>query len=54
MKHIIDAWLEQDKCGSQKQRHTGQRIYERLCDEHGFTSSVTAVRRYIQEAKQYS
>ena len=30
MKHIIDAWLEQDKVGRPKQRHSGQRIFDRL------------------------
>ncbi len=49
--HIIDAWLEQDKHGHPKQRHTGQRIYERLRDEHNFKGSATAVRRYIRESK---
>jgi len=54
VKHIIDAWLEQDKLGRPKQRHTGQRIFERLCDEHDFKGSVTTVRRYIQEFKQHT
>jgi len=54
VKHIIDAWLEQDKHGHPKQRHTGQRIWERLCDEHKFKGSATAVRRYIRESKQYA
>lgn len=42
---IIDARLEQDKLGHPKQRHTGQRIFERLRDEHKFRGSVTTVRR---------
>jgi len=54
VKHIIDAWLEQEKLGRPKQRHTGQRVYERLCDELNFKDSATAVRRYIRESKQYS
>jgi len=45
---IIDAWLEQDKSRPRKQRHSGQRIYERLCEEYGFQGSVSAVRRYIR------
>jgi len=53
-KHIIDAWLEQDKLGRRKQTHTGQRIFERLRDEHNFKGSVTTVRRYVQEIKQYT
>jgi len=40
VKHIVDAWIEQDKHGRPKQRHTGQRIYERLRDEHNFKGSA--------------
>jgi len=54
VKHIIDAWLEQDKGQRPKQRHTGQRIYERLRDDHNFKGSPAAVRRYIREARQRS
>jgi transposase len=32
VRHIIDAWLEQNKHTRPKQRQTGQRIYERLRD----------------------
>lgn len=48
---IVDAWREQDKTQPPKQRHTAQRIYERLRDEHGFTGSASAVRRYISKRK---
>ena len=44
---IIDAWLEQDRQRPAKQRHTAQRIYERLRDEHGFKGSASTVRRYV-------
>ena len=37
VKHIIDAWLEQNKYVRPKQRQTGQRIYERLRDEYAFS-----------------
>src|SRR6476646_6852831 len=40
---IIDAWLEEDQRRPRKQRHTAQRIYERLCSEHQFTGSVGTV-----------
>ena len=33
---IIDRWLEGDKNNPKKQRHTARRIYNRLCQEHGF------------------
>ncbi len=40
VRHIVDAWLEDDKQRPRKQRHSAQRIYERLCDDHGFTGTV--------------
>ncbi len=48
---IVDAWRDQDKTRPPKQRHTAQRIYERLRDEHGFTGSASAVRRYVCKLK---
>jgi transposase len=48
---IIDAWLEQDLTRPRKQRHTGERIYERLRDEHGYTGHPSTVRRYVGQAK---
>jgi len=44
---IIDAWLETDESRPRKQRHTAQRIYERLRDEHGYAGSASSVRRYV-------
>ena len=40
---IIDAILEADRAPDVpvKQRHTAHRIFERLCDEHGFTGGYT-------------
>lgn len=35
--HIIDAWLEQNRKARRKQKLTAMRVYERLCDEYGFT-----------------
>ena len=49
---IIDAWVEADGQQPRKQRHTGTRIYERLRDEYGFTGSLSAVRRYLDQRKQ--
>ena len=48
---IVDAWLEQDKQRPRKQRHTAQRVYERLRDEHDFKGSSSTVRRYMQKRK---
>src|ERR1700733_14069549 len=33
---VIEQWLESDKSAPPKQRHTAQRIYERLRDEQEF------------------
>ena len=49
---IIDAWLEQDQSRPRKQRHTAQRIYERLRDEHGMPGSASSVRRYVAWRKR--
>lgn len=48
---IVDAWLEQDKDQPLKQRHTAERVYQRLLSEHGFQGSASNVRRYVREAK---
>ncbi len=34
-----------------KQRHTAQRIFERLRDEHGFTGGYTIVKDYVRERR---
>ncbi|MFQ5464036.1 MAG: IS21 family transposase [Phycisphaerae bacterium] len=52
VRPIIDAWLEEDLSRPVKQRHTAQRIYERLVDEHGFAGDVTTVRRHVRQWKQ--
>ena len=52
VKHIIDAWREEDHKRPRKQRHTGQRIFERLKDEHNFKGSASAVRRYVADCEQ--
>jgi hypothetical protein len=38
----IDAWLEEDQSRPRKQRHTAERIYERLRAEHGYARRVGA------------
>jgi len=54
VRPIIDAWLEVDRTGHRKQRHTGQRIYERLRDEYRFDGHPSTVRRYVREAKRHA
>ncbi len=52
VSHIIDAWLDEDKNRPRKQRHTAQRIFERLRDEHSFKGSSSSVRRFVAYRKQ--
>ena len=46
----IDALLDADRGEHKKQRHTAQRIFERLRDERGFSGGYTIVREYVAEA----
>ncbi|KPP85083.1 MAG: transposase [Rhodobacteraceae bacterium HLUCCA08] len=49
---IIDQILEADRALPKKQRHTAQRIFERLRDEYGFSGGITIVTDYIREKKR--
>ena len=49
---IIDAILAADKDRPKKQRHTSKRIFERLCDEHGFKGRITIVKYYVADWRQ--
>lgn len=46
----IDAILEGDRNVHKKQRHTAQRIFDRLRDERGFSGRYTIVREYVAQA----
>ncbi len=48
---IIDRILEEDRDRPRKQRHTAKRIFDRLCDEHGFTGGYTIVKDYVRERR---
>ena len=49
---VINAILAGDKDRPKKQRHTSKRIFERLCDEHGFTGRITIVKGYVAGWRQ--
>jgi transposase len=49
----IDAWLEEDESRPRKQRHTAQRIFERLREEHKYAGSPSSVRRYVASRKRH-
>lgn len=48
---IIDEWLESDRKIPRKQRHTAQRIYDRLRKECGFHGSYSSVKKYVRKKK---
>lgn len=49
---VIDEWLLADRQRRPKQRHTAQRIYERLCEEQGFSGHESTVRRFVRLRRQ--
>ena len=49
---IMREILEQDREAHPKQRHTAKRIYDRLCNEHGFTGSYSTIKEAVREWKQ--
>jgi transposase len=48
---IIDQILDDDRERPSKQRHTAQRIFDRLRDEYGFTGGYSSVKEYVREKK---
>lgn len=48
---IIYEMLESDKQAPKKQRHTAQRIFDRLKEEHGFTGGYTIVKDVVRTWK---
>jgi transposase len=51
-KIIIDQWLMEDLKAPRKQRHTGQRIYSRLVDEHQYVGSAVTVRNCVYQKRK--
>lgn len=48
---VIHHWLALDADAPRKQRHSAQRIYERLQEEQGYLGSYSAVRDYLQQVQ---
>ncbi|MGE5608247.1 MAG: IS21 family transposase [Bacillota bacterium] len=44
---LIEQILKDDESAPRKQRHTAQRIFQRLRDEHGYSGQYDQVRRYV-------
>ncbi|CAM4431565.1 Integrase catalytic domain-containing protein [Paenibacillus alkaliterrae] len=53
-KETIDQWLEEDQKAKRKQRHTAQRVYNRLAEHYGedFTCSYRTVAAYVATRKK--
>ena len=51
---VIDQILGDDLRRPRKQRHTAQRIFQRLRDEHGFGGQYTIVKDYVREHRRRS
>ena len=49
---IIDAILAADVTAPVKQRHTAQRIFERLKAEHGYAGGYSAVKEYVRDGRR--
>lgn len=50
-KTVIDAMLREDLSAPRKQRHTAQRIHDRVVDEHGGLLSYSTVRHYVKKRR---
>ena len=49
---VIDRILEDDQRVARKQRHTANRIFERLRDEYRFDGKYTIVEDYVRERRR--
>ncbi|MDA1014154.1 MAG: IS21 family transposase [Planctomycetota bacterium] len=52
VRAMIEAWLEADRERPRKQRHTAQRVFERLRDEHQFAGSYSPIQRFVASWKR--
>jgi transposase len=48
---LIEQWMESDRTAPPKQRHTAQRMFERLRDDHEFAGCDGTVRRFVAKLK---
>lgn len=52
LRLVIDQWLIEDTKAPRKQKHTGQRIYERLVEIYHYQGSVVTVRNYVYQQRR--
>lgn len=48
---FINSCFEEDANSPRKQKHSAQRIYDRLCDEKGFTGGASTIRHTVKELR---
>lgn len=48
----IIGWLEADRNAPRKQRHTAQRVFDRLKDEEGYQGTYSPVQRFVKKHRQ--
>lgn len=51
-KPVIDQILMDDKQRRKKERHTAKRIYDRLCEEYGYSGKYTIVKDYVRAQRK--
>ncbi len=52
LRAIVDRWLTEDRKAPRKQRHTAQRVFDRLRHEEGYSGAVSTVRQYVSRRKR--
>lgn len=52
VKAILDEWIKEDLKQKKKFRRTAKRMWELLCDLHGFKGSDRTVRDYVSSRKR--
>ena len=51
VKEMVLGYLAEDQAAPPKQKHTAKRIYERLCQEHGFTGAGSTIWALVRELR---
>lgn len=52
LQEFIIQLVKKDQDEPRKQRHTGQRVYDRLCEEFSFQGSVVTVRQFFYKQRK--
>lgn len=51
VEEVVREWLAQDRTAPPKQRHTAERIYQRLVEEYGFAGASSTIRKLVRELR---